>query len=591
MKNSILILSVLLLYTITCSVELQAQSLPVGTPVLEDAYRRAQLLGQIDSSISFTARPFFPVDALKLKNGFDPDYSLEKDSWSEFNGILKFDKGKGMVMLLPITWINQFNSARPAGLNDGPMIPARGYQTLISGGIYFQYDHLSIQLRPELVNAENSNYQGFAHTRTDPVWAEQLWYQYYNYYLNIIDLPERFGEKTYQKAFWGQSSIRLNFKAVSFGLSTENLWWGPGMQNSLLMTNSAPGFMHFTLNTIRPVRTSIGSFEGQLIAGRLNSSGYTPPEPERRYFQTLLYIPKTDDWRYLNGIVFSYQPKWVPGLFLGLTRSFQVYEKDLGNSIDAKKIGDMIPVFGTIKIGDMLPVFSTFSKMKAGSANDDVKKRHQLSSVFFRWIWLKALGEVYMEYGRSDDYWDQRDLMLEASHSSAYVLGLRKLIPLKSYKDEYIQFNMELTQLEMNPTTRNRFGQSWYLSDIVRDGYTNQGQLLGAGIGPGSNLQTISISWVKSLKTVGIQFERFMHNSDFFNTSIKDPRMNWADISAGLLANWNYKNLLFNAKLEAIRSMNYQWVYTPIPGNPPFYWDPGKDSYNYHAQIGVTYRF
>jgi hypothetical protein len=575
MRKSISILSVILFYTITCSDQLEAQSLPVGTPVLEDAYRRAQLLGQIDSSISFTARPFFPMDALKSKNGFDPYNSLEKNSWSEFNGNFKLDNGKGIFKILPITWINQYNSALPAGLNDGPMIPARGYQTLISGGIYFQYDHLSIQLRPEIVNAKNINYEGFAYKRTDHEWwTDNLWYQNYHTYLNNIDLPERFGESTYKKVFWGQSSIRLNYDAISIGLSTENLWWGPGMRNSLLMTNSAPGFKHFTLNTIRPVRTSIGSFEGQIIAGRLEHSGFTPPEPERKYFQTLnnLYVPKPDDWRYINGMVLSYQPKWVPGLFLGLTRSFQVYEKEAG-------------------IGDLFPVFSAISRKKAGSANDDAKKRDQLSSVFMRWIWLKALGEVYMEYGRSDNFWDLRDLMVEASYSSAYIVGLRKLIPFKAYKDEYIQFNMELTQLEMNPTTRNREGLSWYTSYIVRDGYTNQGQLLGAGIGPGSNLQTISINWVKSLKTVGIQFERFMHNSDFFYTNIKDLRSHWLDISAALMAEWDYKNLLFNMKIETIRTMNYQWVFEPVPGNPPQYWDHGKDLYNYHAQIGVTYRF
>lgn len=35
-----------------------AQSIPVGTPALDDYYRRLQLLGQTDSSASFTSRPF-----------------------------------------------------------------------------------------------------------------------------------------------------------------------------------------------------------------------------------------------------------------------------------------------------------------------------------------------------------------------------------------------------------------------------------------------------------------------------------------------------------------------------------------------------
>jgi len=143
--------------------------------------------------------------------------------------------------------------------------------------------------------------------------------------------------------------------------------------------------------------------------------------------------------------------------------------------------------------------------------------------------------------------------------------------------------------LEMNPTTRSRGGQSWYLSSVVRDGYTNQGQLLGAGIGPGSNLQTINISWVKSLKKIGIQLERYVHNNDFFYTYIKDVRSHWIDLSAALLGEWDYKNLLFSAKVEAIQTMNYEWVYYPPPA--PAYWVAGKDIYNYHFQLGITYRF
>jgi hypothetical protein len=539
----------------------RAQSVPVGTPVVEDYYRRAQLMGGMDSSVSFCARPFFPDEALKLENSF-----------TKFKGIFQFDKGNGVFKILPITFISQFNSDRPAGFNDGAMIPARGYQTMISGGIYFQYKHLSIQLRPEIVNAENLNYGGFPHTLYDPVLAEQRWYQYYHYDLNKIDLPERFGTTAFQKAYWGQSSIRLNYGAISFGLSNENLWWGPGIYNSLLMTNNAPGFAHFTLNTVKPIRTPIGSFEGQLIAGELTHSGFTPPESDRRYFATLLYVPKPDDWRYINGIVFSYQPKWVPGLFLGLTRSYQVYSKDMGKSF-----------------GDYLPVFNPFGKKGNGGTTEDQKKQDELSSVFMRWIWQKSHGEIYLEYGRSDYFWNLRDLEVEPSHSSAYILGLRKLIPLRNHKDEFILFNMEITQLEMNPITQNRGGQSWYLSDMVRDGYTNQGQLLGAGIGPGSNLQTLNISWVKSLKKIGFEFNRYLHNNDFFYTYVKEVRSHWNDYSEALVAEWDYKNLLFNARVEAIQTMNYGWSY-PLPP-PPAYWVAGKDIYNYHFQLGVTYRF
>jgi hypothetical protein len=39
---------------------LLAQSLPLGTPVIEDYYLRKQLNGELDPTISFTIRPVFP---------------------------------------------------------------------------------------------------------------------------------------------------------------------------------------------------------------------------------------------------------------------------------------------------------------------------------------------------------------------------------------------------------------------------------------------------------------------------------------------------------------------------------------------------
>ena len=548
-----------------------AQSLPVGTTVLEDALRRAQLLGQIDSSISFTSRPLFPVASLKLNNAFDLDGSLETERWNKTDGIFRFAKEKGRIQLLPFTWQQQFNTHHPYSLNDGAMIPARGYQTMISGGIYAQYGPLSIQLRPEYVYAENKNFQGFSKEQPDQVWAE------YYFMHNSIDLPERFGEKAYKKLFWGQSSLRLTCGPVSLGLSNENLWWGPGTRNSLIMSNSAPGFQHITLNTVKPIRTWIGSFEGQIICGWLENSGFTPPDTNRTYNGTRLYIPKRDDKRYFNAVVLSYQPKRVPGLFLGATRSFITYYKDMGRGI-----------------ADFLPIVTPLSKKSNYGENESPIPNDQRASVFVRWLWLKTHAEVYVEYMREDHAYDLRDMIVDAEHAHAYVFGLRKMIPLNQFKNQFIQVNLELTKIEQTTTNPERV--SYYLYDHfdgVPQGYTNRGQLLGAGIGPGSNLQSLSVSWIKGLKTVGIEFERCVQNNDFHNAAFKDPRSNWVDLGASFFGEWNYRNLLFSAKLALIHSLNYQYNFVPNTEDPPVYWAPGQgqDVTNFQANIGVSYRF
>lgn len=541
-----------------------AQSLPVGTPILEDAYRRAQLLGQIDSTISFMARPFFPEESLKLKDGFDPFNTLEKGAGDKFAGTFKFLGKWGKVRLLPVTLQQQFNTHNPYSLNDGEMIPARGYQTMFSAGVYAKLGPLSIQLRPEYIYAENRAFDGYSEKQSDISWAA-----YYNF-LNRIDLPERFGDKAYKRASWGQSSIRLTVGPVSLGLSNENLWWGPGMRNSLLMSNTSGGFLHYTLNTVKPIRTPIGSFEAQIIAGRLDGSGFLPPDTNRTWYNSSakLYVPKRNDWRYLNGMIISYSPKWVPGLFIGITRSFMIYHEDMGN----------------------FPVISPTNKKNNNGGSEIAQGGDQLMSSFIRWVLPKEHAEVYFEYGREDHSYNLRDFILEPDYARAYIFGFRKLFPLTAHPGECLQFDLEVTQLEQNRTNTQRESIYFYAHTDIRHGYTNRGQYLGAGIGTGSDMQSISISWIKSLKMIGLQLERYVHNNDHHYIQIKDIRANWVDIGAALIGEWDYKNLLFTAKTEIVRSMNYEHLYNPDPANTAF-WAPGQDVYNFQAQIGVTYRF
>lgn len=560
---------VILIFMSTLPPQSNAQSLPVGTPVLEDALRRAQLLGQIDSSISFTSRPLFPTASMKLTNTFSPYDTLDEERWTKSDVVFRFAKNKGILQLLPFNWKQQFNTHHPYSLNDGGMIPARGYQTMISGGVYGKFGPLSIQLYPEYVYAENKNFQGFYKEQPDAVWAA-----YYAFH-NVIDMPEKFGESAYKNLFWGQSSVRLTFGPISLGISNENLWWGPGVRNSLIMSNSAPSFKHITLNTIKPIRTWIGSFEGQLICGRLENSGFAYADTGRTYNGVKLYVPKRNDWRYINATVMSYQPKWVPGLFLGVTRSFITYYKDMGSGIK-----------------DFLPVITPLSKKANYAENESPISNDQRASFFLRWVWLKAHAELYTEYMREDHAFDLRDFIVQPEYSHAYVFGLRKMIPLKGHKNQSLQVNIEITQIEQTTTDQGRPSVYEYVHYAgISQGYTHEGQLLGAGIGPGSNLQSISLSWVEGLKTVGIELERFVQNNDFQNVAIRDPRANWVDLGTSVFGEWNYKNLIFSAKFEWIRSYNYEHFYQPVPEETPSYWDPGRNIYNFQAQIGVSYRF
>lgn len=529
----------------------RAQSLPVGTPLLEDNWRIRQLRGEANQDVSFCIRPLYERANKRL------------DSTAFFRGI-GFGKeiiaatAKSGLQLLPVTLKQQYNLNFPYGWNDGSMIPARGYQTQLSAGIYFKRGGLSFQLQPEFVFAQNTQFPGF------PLeYSDQLWRTYDSIYVGRIDAPERFGKGAYAKFFPGQSSLRYNFDKFSIGASTENLWWGPAVRNALLMSNNAPGFPHLTFSTTAPLRVPFGTLEGQLVSGWLQQSGYLPPDTGRMFNGQPLYRDKTAGDRYLNGMIVAVQPKWTKGLFLGFSRAFYANSRDVKSSFSG-----YLPVIGHLFKGSV-----------SDAEHEDSLQRDQLFSLFFRLLLPKEGAEVYAEFGRNDHAGNSRDFALEPEHSRAFIVGFKKLFETKSSGN--MELMAEFTNLEIPTTMLVRYQQSWYTHYQVRDGYTQLGQVIGAGIGPGGNSQSIGLNWIKGLDKKGILFERVTHNNDFYYTAFSGDRdywRHWVDLSLLLHKSWQQKHFLYDARLSLIYTLNYQW-------------QSGLDRKNLQGYFSVSYLF
>jgi len=565
MNRRLLLIAIFLMAT---NISLFGQTLPVGLlDNIEDTYRRQQLLGRDSSKSSYMIRPMYMSP--------DKNFDLNEDGKYRVNDFMKLiytDPGtKLKVYALPVVWQNQVNTHHPYGINDGSMVQARGYQTQISAGLFAQIGPLTIQLRPEYVYADNTKFQKLSEAPNKEYFITPIT----NYY-NRIDLPDRFGDNDYSKLSWGQSSIRLNAGPVSFGLSNENLWWGPGVRNSLLMSNNASGFKHLTLNTIKPINTYIGSFEAQIVGGRLEQSGVPGPIGQQ-------YVQQPKDWRYFSGIVATYQPKWIPNFFIGAERTFIVNKRDMGSSF-----GDYFPIFTS-------PEKSTFENPDGSNAEDQAA-RDQYIAFFTKYVLPESKAEIYFEYGRNDHSYNTRDALVEPQHSRAYIVGFRKLIPLRR-ADEYIQMGIEFTQLQMPETRYIRDTPPWYGHYQVVDGYTNRGQVLGAGIGPGSNLQSLNVNWVKGLKKIGLQFERMANNEDLFtNFALNTPspqqfiNRHWIDLSVGTNFAWTYKHFVLNSQLVYIKSLNYQYQWKDDDGVDFWTWDQ-QDVNNFNIKVGILYKW
>ncbi|MFM8565506.1 MAG: hypothetical protein ACKOBQ_05090, partial [Bacteroidota bacterium] len=123
------------------SLTAQAQSVSLLNQGLNDAVRRAQLWGNVPAnSSSFCVRPVNAVRALGFTDpyGFDAKYDFTHSGDDTLKALLPKYQYKDWVFVraTPILVRAQLNSHHDYGWQDGPMIPNKGVQTYLNGGIY-----------------------------------------------------------------------------------------------------------------------------------------------------------------------------------------------------------------------------------------------------------------------------------------------------------------------------------------------------------------------------------------------------------------------------------------------------------------------
>ena len=541
-----------------------AQSLNADYPVLEQYLRRQQLQGDFSQRYSFNLRPI----------RFDGrDSSNISEIISTYLSGEPIPKRPNLrFAILPVVSTTELNSKRPYGWGNKVLTPNVGLQTYISTGFYARFHFLEIQFQPEYSYSQNKPYQGFSDNFPRKVISSRY------FYWNNGDNPERFGDGSISRFWWGQSSISILAGPIQIGLSTQNIWWGPGQFNSLIFSDNAEGFPHLSLNTRRPVKTFLGNFEGQVLMGRLENSGFFPSQIDslnKNFFRKF-----DGDWRYLNGISITYNPSFLKNLFLGFSRTFQQYNK-----------------YREKTFNDYFPIFEVFQKKtlfeNGNSVNYDGKGQDQQVSISFRYIIPKANFEVYGEFGRRDHSYDWRDFILNPEHARAYIFGFQKLIKLP-VPDEFIQVRGEVTHQQESINRYARYpgligNQTWHTHGLAR-GFVNYGQSLGVGAGVGSNVQTIEISKVRNLNKRGIVLERLANNQDFFYRAFgQNPEKKpWIDLSLGFLWDEQFDRLILSGKAQFIKSYNYQWQSDGLSTED---YPNGQKLLSFYGSFNLIYRF
>jgi len=474
----------------------------VGYYDFDDNIRDLQLLGNLQPEQSLTIRPYI----LTPKLGYDSLLAMI-DPEFENNGHL-VERKHTDIQLLPINFLQKYNSHHPYGWNDGPLSFSKGYQFVGSGGVYMRWRNIHLTLRPE-----------FFKTASDPYETSGLW-----------------GQRTsaLSKLTLGQSSLRMDFGPLSVGISSQNLWLGPGQFSSLLMSNNAPGFKHFSFQTNRPLKTPIGSFQLNVIGGTLTYN-------EKQGFENanLKIQGNTSHTNYLNLISISYSPFFLKNLYLTAKRAFtQPTQVKPSSKLTNYYLIALKPLY-------------------RNEYQDNLQSIDQVLSGSAKYVFPKEHAEVYFEYGWNDGSSNARDLILDMSHSAASIFGLKKIQYLN--EKTYLNFEAEATQMSQRASYLQRNAGQWYIHK--NGGYINENQILGAGSGLGNDVQSFTFSINKGYAKYGIKFQHIAHARQGANNILaKDGGLPyWDDYAYGIQLKQKHNHFLFNLNIEWINSKNYLW--------------------------------
>ena len=399
-------------------------------------------------------------------------------------------------------WYNSYNSAAPHGQNDGALWQGRGYNTALTGGIRLEGYGFELTFKPQISFSQN-----LAFDYLPGVYGDTHSYNWWG----CIDLVQRYGDKPFFTYDWGESEIRWSWHSLTLGFGNQSPWLGPAYINPMLGSNNAASYTKFDIGLRKtPVylpfsKTYIGDIEGRIWIGQLKESNYFDNND-------------ANNLRMLNAISGYYSPSFIPGFTLGLNRIF------LTNWATHN-----------FKYLIRLVTLSRSNGSQVGTGEDEDQK----FSITGDWFFPKVGFRVYTEFGRDDFSYSELCYPL---HTAIYTLGFEKEIPLKNEWKSVL--NVEYNNFEMSQDFQLQWGyMGYYAHSAILQGYTNKGQILGAGTGYFGNSQFIQYKVYYPNGSFAFKFHRHSpDNNSVFSKAVYDT----ADPDASdLNKNW-YQNFETN---------------------------------------------
>lgn len=395
----------------------------------------------------------------------------KKDNWF-LRGIKQSIKAK----IYGPEWFNSYNTAAPYGQNDGALWQGKGYNTSLTTGARLEGYGFELTVKPQLCFSQNAEFEIMSGTYTD---SNNIVHRYYDseyaYFWGYgnnagVDLPQRFGDKSFWTFDFGDTELRYTWHTLTVGFGTQAIWLGPAWLNPMLGSNNAGTYPKLDIG-LRKTQIHLpwlgwylGDIEGRVWVGYLSESDYFDNDDSNNHNQ-------------LTGFSVSYAPSFIKGLTLGIN-------KICLNKWNEKSIKYLNPFYNSNNLEDQKASFS------------------------IDWIFPQVGFEIYGELG-IDDYSAHKTA--NPFHTAIYTVGAKKTFNIIEKKGLFAELMFEWNNFEMSQDFQLQWKYMGYYSHgLISQGYTQKGQILGAGSGYFGNSQYLGLKlyYPKGYTNIFFHFNR-----------------------------------------------------------------------------------
>lgn len=448
-------------------------------------------------------------------------------------------------------WFNSYNTKAPYGQNDGALWQGKGYNTSLTAGARLEAFGFEATFKPQVIWSQNREFD----------YMPGVYGSEYSYFWKgNIDLVQRYGDSSFWTFDWGDTEIRYSWNNFTVGFGFQSPWLGPAFLNPMLGSNNAGTYPKFDIG-LRKTKVYmpytdwyLGEIEGRAWLGYLTESDYFDND-------------STNNHRQLTGFSVAYSPSILPEFTISinkisLARWDEKSAKYLNPLYDSNEVEDQKASFGA----DLL---------------------------------FPAVGfEVYGELG-VDDY-NARGFA-NPFHTAIYTVGAKKEL---SFFRRFQKFNIrpeiifEWSNFEMSQDFQLQWNYMGYYShSLIAQGYTQRGQILGAGSGYFGNSQYIALRthFSKGNVTLFLHYNRpdtnYLNNFGV-NTKYEDWQKEgkkqhdqWAQYKSMRTYGINIQYFLTQSLLIGV-DFNTSWIV-----NPEYKKEKGSGYRNSYGALRIKYNF